>query len=637
MIERFFWIFWPIWGLWTLLTLLVVIRVWGYRFAIGREGKKWQHSPEEQRDVALVIAVKGFDAKHTPEFFQSLLEQDYRSYRLIITVESKSDPAALWLAEQFGFSGDESVWTNTSGSSAGLKSVTLVEAGESTDQGQKVHNQLAAFEALSSEDRIVAFADADIVCAADWLAKLVAPINSRKSRITTTYRWLVPRRPAMPNLFAAVINGSVATQGGGKVETLPWGGSMALGRKLFDELDIPGLLKGCLNDDLRIGKFAKAKGHKIALVRSIVRPTDIDFTLGGLVEFARRQYFQVKVYAPITFTFANLIFLIYLLGLGTAIFAIAGAYFKAWIPVAAVYALDQLRAMGRESVYRKLFADNEKVVRRLTGTSWVEHLLTPVWMLFHAMIIFSVWFKRKVTWAGITYRVTKPNLTEVVSRVRSSDAVDINSAVGLSLPEASSASLLEAEEVEAEEVEAEEVEAEEVDAEEVDAEEVDAEEVDAEAKLSDVEEKADVESEPDSSDVEETCEADTSDEEDSLPDGIEVVGDVEDDGVGIDASDYEGSTESVSAQVEVDESLDTSASSDADESLQATVGASTEGPVRWDFEIPTASAPPRISSSNRQPVYQGRVKHKKQNPGHRKGASAKKPKGLRNLPKSMRK
>ncbi len=86
--------------------------------------------------------------------------------------------------------------------------------GSPKPRGRRFHNQRAAFADLTSHDAIIAFADSDILCGNDWLARLVAPINRGKHELSTTYRWLVPKRPTLPNQLASVINASITTQGG---------------------------------------------------------------------------------------------------------------------------------------------------------------------------------------------------------------------------------------------------------------------------------------------------------------------------------------------------------------------------------------------------------------------------------------
>ncbi|MEM9282089.1 MAG: glycosyltransferase family 2 protein, partial [Verrucomicrobiota bacterium] len=311
MIERYLLVFW---GAWVLFILFAAFRVIAFGPARRRQDKRWQDRKRNQQPAALIVAVRGFDLKATPKFFDSIFAQDYRDYRVIVTFESWQDPVAVWLKNELEVDEHDPTWIHPE-DETGLTRITLVCAGTSQREGQKVHNQIAAFRELEPSDTVIAFADADIVCDDQWLAMLLAPLNLGTHNLSTTYRWLIPKRPTLPNQVASVINGSVTTQGGSEATNVLWGGSMALTREVFNQLDVPKLLSGSLNDDLRLSKVARKAGNKIAFVRSLILPTPIDFTWRSFFEFAKRQYTQVKFFSPILYTGTNLLIGFYILGL----------------------------------------------------------------------------------------------------------------------------------------------------------------------------------------------------------------------------------------------------------------------------------------------------------------------------------
>ncbi len=412
MIEKSLLAFWAVW---VFLLLLAAFRVFGFSIARRHQDRRFRGGSGPQKSVALIVPVKGFDLQATPRFFDSIFGQSYRDYRVIVCFESWEDPVAKWLCEHLELDAHHPVWTHSDPES-GLKSVTLVCGGLAETEGQKVHNQRAAFADLTAADAILAFADADILCGTDWLARLVAPINRGKYELSTTYRWLVPKRPTLPNQLACVINASITTQGGAAWSTVLWGGSMAVTREVFAELDVPTLLAGSLNDDLRLSKAARARGKKIAFVRSLILPTPVDFSWRTFFEFVRRQYTQVKFFSPILYTGVNLVLAIYMLGLVSIVGAIIYGYFFAWIPVAAAYVIDQFRALVRQQVYLSLFPDNATRLK-LFATSWLEHMLTPFWMSLHWILLASTWTQNRITWGGIRYRIFSKSKTRVLGRV----------------------------------------------------------------------------------------------------------------------------------------------------------------------------------------------------------------------------
>lgn len=411
MMERILLIFW---GVWLLLILVAAFRVFGFNIARRQQERRWRKGSRPQQPVALIVAVKGFDLQTTPRFFDSIFAQNYRDYRVIVTFESWDDPVALWLAEHLEVGPRNPVWTHPEVDD-GLRSVTLVCAGLAENEGQKVHNQIAAFRDLTGDDAVIAFADADIACGRDWLARLVAPVNQGTHPLSTTYRWLVPKRPTLPNQLASVINASITTQGGNELTNVLWGGSMAIARPVFDSLNVPALFAGSLNDDLRLSKAARKAGNRIAFVRSLILPTMVDFTWGGFFEFVKRQYTQVKFFSPILYTGINFVLGFYVLGALSIVAALIYGYFYAWIPVAAAYVIDQFRALARQQVYLSLFPENG-IRQKLFAAGWLEHMLTPFWIGLHWLLLASTWTQDKLTWAGIRYRIRAVNKTQILSR-----------------------------------------------------------------------------------------------------------------------------------------------------------------------------------------------------------------------------
>ncbi|MDF1812588.1 MAG: glycosyltransferase family 2 protein, partial [Verrucomicrobiales bacterium] len=427
-------VLWTLWAVWVLLLLIAVYRVIKFRLSLGKERKIWGDGSGHQKTAVVIVPIKGVTPRHTSDFFQSLLEQNYSKYRVIVTVETSDDPAAEWLSDQFGIDLSHPVWAPENPQS-GLQNLQIVVAGKCKGRGQKVHNQLAAFEELTGEDEIIVFVDADIVCPPDWLARLTAPVNRGTHDPATTYRWLVPERNRLASLFASVINASITTQGGNVRENMPWGGSMAISRQVFDDIDVPRLFEGSVNDDLRLGKAAKKAGYKVGYIRNLVRPTMIDFTWGKFIEFARRQYLQVKVFAPILYCGANLILGVYILGFVSIVASIVMGNLWAWVPLIIATVLDQFRAMTRESIYRNLFGNDKETYKKISKTSGMEAFLTPVYMTIHGLIVMSTWFMNKMEWGGIRYQVEGVNKTRVLQRAPMENAPVNSSSVGeLALP-----------------------------------------------------------------------------------------------------------------------------------------------------------------------------------------------------------
>ena len=132
------------WGVWLLLILIAAFRVFGFSFARRRQDRRWKDGSGPQKPVALIVPVKGFDLQSTPRFFDAIFGQTYRDYRVIVCFESWDDPVARWLCEHLELDSRHPVWTHPDPTS-GLRGITLVCGGIAENEGQKVHNQRAAF------------------------------------------------------------------------------------------------------------------------------------------------------------------------------------------------------------------------------------------------------------------------------------------------------------------------------------------------------------------------------------------------------------------------------------------------------------------------------------------------------------
>ena len=243
---------------------------------------------------------------------------------------------------------------------------------------------------------------------------MLAPINAGTHAVSSTYRWLVPRRGNLANLLASVINASAATSGGDERWNLLWGGSMAIRRSDFDELDVPGHFRGSLNDDLRLTKVVRPAGRRPAFVHSLLMPSPIDFDAARLWEFGRRQYIQVRFFGPIIYRASLIVTGLYTIGFLGSIAALLAGYALAWIPLGFVALCDQARARSRRRICRELFEGD--LVAAISRTAWLEHLGTPLWMGVHFLIAASALFSDRIRWAGIDYRILSRSETEVLGR-----------------------------------------------------------------------------------------------------------------------------------------------------------------------------------------------------------------------------
>lgn len=362
-----------------------------YRLWLDKGGK-----PHEKRRVALVIAVKGV-SENFDRFLDFALHQDYPDYRVIFVTASEQDTAHAAIRERLGASDRAS----------------LVVAGTAEHTGQKVHNQLEAFRHLEETDRIVAFADGDLFGRKDWLSCLVMPLNLSQADCTTGYRWFIPANQSMPNRVLSLIGTAIEPLIGPNWRMCLWGGSMAVTREVFEELEIPKNLEGSINDDARISQLARQSGKRMRYVRSVAAPSPVDFTWASLFEFGRRQYFQLRIYQPLLWWMALMIPVAFLVSFTTCLAGLAMGNLLMGTPVVAAIVLNLARTKVRLAYLKSRFDQGEAspLEESVRGSWWLD----PVINVVHLLIILSSACGRVIVWAGIRYRVTGPQKTEIVS------------------------------------------------------------------------------------------------------------------------------------------------------------------------------------------------------------------------------
>lgn len=349
--------------------------------------------------VAVILPIKGVD-EDTEANLQALLKQDYADYRLIFSVESEDDPA-VGLIERMA-------------AHCPRGKVEIVVAGQATERGQKVHNQLAAVERTDDRDEILAFMDADAHPSPGWLHALVAPLeNGSHVGAATGYRYYYPETPHVANSILSVINAGVATLFGPSRRTFAWGGSMALRRRDFFEYGIHSAWQNAVSDDFVLSHCVKHKtGKKIHYVARCIVPSAANFTWSSLFEFATRQYRITRVCAPFVWLAAITGPVLYLLSLvytfvrtiQSAVLPLGGEWpYEPYIAAAmftSLYGMNVMRGYFILQGARKLLPGQWEAIRKTAFWLTFGHPLVQAVNL--AALVGSA-FGRTIVWRGITY------------------------------------------------------------------------------------------------------------------------------------------------------------------------------------------------------------------------------------------
>ncbi len=339
--------------------------------------------------TVILVAIKGVSGT-TPSFLERLARQHYAAYRLVFALESADDPVLPLI---------ESLKRDI----AGRIELGVVIAGSATMRAQKVHSLLAALSTLREEDRVVVFADADILPGEDWLTQLIRPIANREVAASTGYRWLLPTDSRWASLTAAAADLSIATAARSWRWNLCWGGSTAVERSALDRIDLPAVWDRAASDDLTLTAALRTRGLKINAPVHVLVPSPVAYRWSGLFSFARRQYLMVHTYALRHWLLAGWALGLPAVAAVTAVKAILDARWWALAVLVVSVALLQIRLQARRGIADVLLPHAEIAAARraIRFARWAW----PLIHLLHLGVFLASAGARRFTWAGIDYRL----------------------------------------------------------------------------------------------------------------------------------------------------------------------------------------------------------------------------------------
>jgi hypothetical protein len=344
--------------------------------------------------IVVIIPVRGTSAD-LPGLWKALRAQSYPKFRVLFAVESKDDPAHRALHALIA--------------RARQPAAKLVVAGLARDEGQKVHNQRAALARLRRGDKIVVFADADIAPAPRWLDEIADLLATRSAMIVSGYRWMVPRDRRLSTALTCAINDAVASLPRLSVLSLAWGGTLAAWRATLARIDVDRTLKGSLNDDLQLTRAAGDAGSAVESAPHMLVRTAVAFGWRELIEFGRRQYIQIRIYAPEFWGVAALATTIPILGWAVTLPRALSGDVAAAGALAAAIALHQIRVGMRLQIPRKLWG-----IEQDRTVTLIDRWAAPLAVVVHAALIWSTLFARTLRWGDRRYRIDAPQQVRIV-------------------------------------------------------------------------------------------------------------------------------------------------------------------------------------------------------------------------------
>jgi ceramide glucosyltransferase len=357
--------------------------------------------------AAVVIPVTGTDAALKANI-TAFVAQEYPQYQLVLVVCDQNDPAYATL---------NALVEEATRSSASPCNASLVVAGRSHAQGQKVHNLLRGLDEASAGTEVLVFADADARPNSLWLRSLVAPLSIRAVTVSTGFRWYLPDRSFASQLRAAW-DTSVATFMGEHDNSFPWGGSMAIRVEDFNRLQVrERYWASTVSDDYGLGRAVHDGGGRIRFEPRCLVASREDSTFAEFIRWTNRQIIITRVYAPRLWALGLAAHVLYSLTFiwGFVLLVPAAGWERIAVAVLLAFILGLGMGKGniRAVVAREIFPDEREILARYAKRYWQLTLLVPWVMLWNFV---AAGFVRTIEWSGVRYRLRSDHEVEVVAR-----------------------------------------------------------------------------------------------------------------------------------------------------------------------------------------------------------------------------
>ncbi len=344
--------------------------------------------------ATLILPVRGADHDLAANL-RSLGTQDYPDYELIVVCRSESDPAVsaarMTLGENF----------------------RLVVSGEPpADTGEKIHNLIAAVSAARRESEVFVFADSDGQARADWLRRLVAPLEEEALGATTAFRWHFPEKggfwPLLRSLWDAVIAGSMNP----KDKNFAWGGATAIHREVFDSAAVADFWRGTVSDDCRLQAALKAAGRGVRFIPEAMVAATGQCSAGEFLDWAVRQLVITRVYRFDLWLPAFLSHAVYCAAMLLSLVQLAAGNLLGLAVLTIVLVAGMAKGSMRSYAAALMFPEREDW---LAANGWAYFWMAPIatWVWLYVLVRSSL--TRRIAWRGYVYNLIAKDKTERIA------------------------------------------------------------------------------------------------------------------------------------------------------------------------------------------------------------------------------
>ena len=391
-----------------LLILYDLILTVPFILAIAANKKSIIRTDERYPKVAVILSLRGADP-FLGRCIEGLLEQDYPDYSLHLVVDHINDPA-LQILQDARFQNHGS-----------RLNVQILEKPPSYCS-LKCASQIQAIRNLDPAVEIIAFVDADTQPHHNWLRNLVSPLLDADTGATTGNRWYLPdHHPSFGTIVRYVWNATAMIAMFWL--RIPWGGTMAVKRIVFEKTDILDHWQNALCEDTSLSEYLKKIGLRLKFVPGLIMFNHENCTLSGFLRWEVRQLLNNRLHHPLWYSIvihafgmvaivvANLALLIIALASGNQL------VFNIVTLALAIYGIILILLLTLLEIYMRRIARERGIATNWLSPRAVLMILTaiPVAHLLHPIIVTKALMANFVEWRGVKYRIDGPGKIKLVN------------------------------------------------------------------------------------------------------------------------------------------------------------------------------------------------------------------------------
>lgn len=363
-------------GILAILGEIVLIFLW--------IGARWTHKKESLPSyfpkTSIIVPCKGI-SKDFRENIKAICNQNYKDYETIFVTDSTEDPAYNELKKLLNNNPKVRIEIAEFMEGCSGKIAALIKGIRTSDDLD-----------------VYVFADSDIRPHKDWLRYLVAHLREEKVGATTGFRWYFPN-----NLQSSLLSTwNLASVLFMFYYTLnyTWGGSTAIRKRIFEELDIENKWRYGFSDDLILTNAVKQAGYKIRFAPKCVVESFDDADIHTFFKWGTTQFTWIKWYYPSIWimSFAGLVGLKLLTLLGVALL-ITGFTLPGLLMISTIFFEMIYGWQGFATLKKTMWYPKERHSFRLAYA-----IIMPVVFFLISYNFLASSFKKEIVWKERKYQ-----------------------------------------------------------------------------------------------------------------------------------------------------------------------------------------------------------------------------------------